>query len=218
MRLRDIGRYVVPLAQVAAHRLRHGDEPFFTRGDWMSGHREHLMAALGEFLHRPAEILEVGSFEGRSALFFLATFPQARLTCVDLFTPRLSAKFGNNVGRYRDRVTKLRGRSAAVLDRLAAEKRRYDVIYIDGGHRRAEVIADSVLAWELLNVGGVLIWDDYLWKTDRPSAARPQHAIDLFCHAFAPCLRELHRDYQVIVTKTGDWPIPPAAPTCSMTA
>jgi predicted O-methyltransferase YrrM len=194
--------------------MRHGDRPIFTF-DWTTPHCQQWVAALSGRINQTLQILEIGSFEGRSARFFLETFPQAHVTCVDTFSPKRSAKFDHNVRPYRRRVTKRAGRSAAVLDRLTAESRRYDVIYIDGDHRRVSVLADSVLAWHLLKLGGLLIWDDYLWEAEQPSDTRPQHAIDIFCSAFAPCLRELHWGYQVIVEKTADWPTPAADPVAS---
>jgi predicted O-methyltransferase YrrM len=204
MRLSDIRRHAVTLMRVTVHRLRHGDKPLFTF-DWTTPHCDRWVAAIGN--RHPLEILEIGSFEGRSARFFLDTFPHARITCIDTYSPKRSAKFDHNVRPHRRRVTKLAGRSAAMLDRLAARGHRFDVVYIDGDHGRAAVLADSVLAWPLLGVGGVLIWDDYLWEADQPSPMRPQHAIDVFCQAFAPCFSELHRGYQIIIKKTGDWPI-----------
>jgi predicted O-methyltransferase YrrM len=199
-------QHIATRIQVALHRLQHGGTPIFSH-DWTSPHCEHWIAAVGHLADRSFDVLEIGSFEGRSALFFLETFLKSRVTCVDPFPPKRSAKFDHNIRRYRHRLTKRRGRSAAVLDQLVTEKRRYDVVYIDGDHSRGAVLADTVLAWQLLRVGGVLIWDDYLWETDAPSDMRPQHAIDAFFQSFGDCMREVHRGYQLIAIKTAEWPI-----------
>jgi predicted O-methyltransferase YrrM len=209
-RLRNQQRHLATVTKVAAHRLRHGDEPIYS-SDWMTRHCENWLAALRGRENDPLQILEIGSFEGRSARFFLDTFPLARITCVDLFTPKRNAWFDHNLKPHRRRLTKLAGRSAAILDKLVVNDLRYDVIYIDGHHGRSSVFVDSALAWPLLNIGGILIWDDYLLDVDKPSHARPQHAIDVFCQTFASCLRELHRGEQVIVEKTADWPMPKTA-------
>jgi len=200
-------RHLATVTKLAAHRLRHGDEPIYS-SDWTTPHCENWLAALRGRENDPLQILEIGSFEGRSARFFLDTFPLSRITCVDIFTPKRNAAFDHNLKPHRHRMTKLAGRSAAILDELVAKDLRYDVIYIDGHHGRSPVFVDSALAWPLLNIGGILIWDDYLWRVDKPSHARPQHAIDVFCQTFASCLRELHRGWQVIVEKTADWPMP----------
>ncbi len=53
--------------------------------DWTSWHFPNWMRLLTPFRDRPARMLEIGSWEGRSAIFFLNYLPQVRLTCVDTF-------------------------------------------------------------------------------------------------------------------------------------
>lgn len=38
-----------------------------------------------------------------------------------------------------------------------------DIIYIDAGHEYDSVLLDTKLYWDLLNEGGVMIFDDYSW-------------------------------------------------------
>ena len=52
------------------------------------------------------------------------------------------------------------GESFFTLREIDAE---FDFIYIDSDHSPTAVLADAVLAWPLLKVGGVMIFDDYLW-------------------------------------------------------
>ena len=57
------------------------------------------------------------------------------------------------------------------------EKLSFDVIYIDGDHGRIPVLGDSCLAWKLLRVGGVMLWDDYGMR----SSGRPvKTSVDAF--------------------------------------
>ena len=150
-------------------------------------------------------MLEIGSFEGRSAAWFLEhvlTDEAAEIVCVDVFSqPGLEARFDHNV-RLADRhgrARKLKGKSADVLATL--EPASFDAIYVDGGHDAATVSLDSLLAWKLLKPGGILIFDDYLWEPERPPSGRPQLAIDLFREAMGDALEVLHAGYQVIVRK-----------------
>jgi hypothetical protein len=49
-------------------------------------------------------------------------------------------------------------------------------LYIDGWHSAFGALADGVMSWPLLNVGGVMIFDDYLWvppKLGKPKRANP---------------------------------------------
>ena len=52
---------------------------------WTSGHFPICITLLERYRDIAARVLEIGSFEGRSALFFLNFFPRAHLTCIDMF-------------------------------------------------------------------------------------------------------------------------------------
>jgi predicted O-methyltransferase YrrM len=152
-----------------------------------------------------ARILEVGSFEGRSAIWFLEnvlTHPTATITCVDPFYhPGLEARFDHNirVSGHAAKVTKIKAPSEAVLPKL--DPASYDAIYVDGSHLAVHVMMDAALSWTLVKPGGVLIFDDYLWQRELPAWARPQLAIDLFLSMVATDAVILHKAYQVIVRK-----------------
>ncbi len=65
--------------------------------------------------------------------------------------------------------------SQIVLPRLLAQKRRFDVAFLDGNHRFEGVFLDLVYCGRLLNEGGVVFVDD----TQLPGV---RHAVD-FCVA-----------------------------------
>jgi hypothetical protein len=194
----------------------------FTR-TWALQHFEVWDQVLSPFAADVREILEIGSWEGLSALYFLHAFPAAHITCVDTFagsrehndpasptfTQRMEgveARFDKNLSGHHARMTKIKCRSIPALDAFAVAEKRFDLIYIDGSHRRDDVFADSALAWPLLKTGGAMIWDDYMWRPELPPAERPQPAIDLFSRAFAPCIEVVHGGHQRIIRKTCDWP------------
>jgi predicted O-methyltransferase YrrM len=160
-----------------------------------------------------ARLLEIGSFEGRSAIWFLDNIliqQTATITCVDPFYGLgREARFDHNirVSGHSAKVTKIKGRSETVL--LDLEPASYDAIYIDGAHLAVNVLMDAVLSWTLLKPGGVLIFDDYLWHTERPAWARPQLAIDQFLSMVGTEAQVLHKAYQIIIRKlarTADGP------------
>jgi predicted O-methyltransferase YrrM len=115
-------------------------------------------------------------------------------------------RFDRNLAQFGDRVTKIKGGAAPVLDRMRAGGNTFDIIYLDAGKRRDWVFALSALAWPLLRVGGVLIWDDLRWGRGKPDDERPESAIQLFRSAFSSCLEILHEDRQMIVRKKAEWP------------
>ena len=155
-------------------------------------------------------ILEIGSFEGRSANWFLdniATHPSSSVTCIDpFFLRRLEVFFDHNilVGGNAERVVKLKGRSQEILRDLDLKK-PFDFVYVDGCHLAACAITDITLSWDLLKLGGVLIIDDYGW-TEPPLLDRPELAVDSFLQIFEPYIEVRHKGIQVIVRKTSQFP------------
>lgn len=170
--------------------------------------------------------LEVGSYEGQSALWFLRnllTHPTSKLLCVDTWhagedmpyveDDKLITTFLNNIDPYRANCGIMRGDSKAVLPKL--EPDTYDMIYIDGSHTAPNVLADSVLAWPLLKVGGICIWDDYLWElplevyptplTEQQKASapllRPKLGIDSFLACYATKYEVIAQEWQVCIKK-----------------
>ncbi len=92
-------------------------------------------------------------------------------------------------------------RSLPALDKLAESRRLFDLIYIDGSHQRDDVLLDSIMSWRVLAQGGHIIWDDYLWDTDRPSQEAPKQAVDTFLNLNRGEFTIVHSGYQIIVRR-----------------
>jgi cephalosporin hydroxylase len=183
--------------------------------DWTSRHFTMWRQLLMPLRDEPLRLLEIGSWEGRSAVFFLNFFPRSTLICIDTFAggdehittgfsvelSRIEQRFDHNLGRFRGRVEKIKSESAPAMARLAAECRRIDFAYIDGSHHRDDVMADSLGAWRLLEPGGVILWDDYNWGRERPPEERPQPAIDAFLEQHRGHYRLLAKAYQLAIER-----------------
>jgi predicted O-methyltransferase YrrM len=190
--------------------------------DWTSEHIAGWRRALGPWRFRKIQILEIGTWEGRSALFFLHFLHRSTITCIDTFrgtssllalpehrgwarqVPYVEHRFDRNLGSFGKRVEKIIGESVPSLDRLIAKRRIYDLVYVDASHRYQDVAADSARAWRLLRKGGILIWDDYGWRPKYPVLERPQQAIDEFLDAHARSYILLEKRYQVIIKRVGE--------------
>lgn len=184
-----------------------GKDYRFTK-DYITPYIPLWEAHLGVFRGRPdVHFLEVGTFEGRTALWFLdniLTDPSSTMTVVDFFEATgYEDRFDHNVAAsgHAGRWIKLKGRSADVLPGLAGK--RYDAIYIDGGHTAAEVHADAELCWPMLKPGGVMGFDDYEWRLDRPPENRPQTGIDRFLAEQAGEFDVLHKAYTLMIRRKG---------------
>lgn len=188
--------------------------------DWTSWHFPNWMKLLAPFRDRPARMLEIGSWEGRSALFFLNYLPQVQLTCVDTFaggqehqeaaarSPEdaetlrtVEARFDGNTRVFSGRIEKIKASSVDALVQLGLAGRRFDIAYIDGGHRAREVYADSALAWPLMARDALVIFDDYQWQEMPDPMDNPKPGIDAFLKSIEGQYRMVHNDYQVAIAR-----------------
>jgi predicted O-methyltransferase YrrM len=184
------------------------------------GSGQDLLERLGRqpFLRLGAlRILEIGSWEGRSALFFLNYLPLSRITCIDPFDGNIEhhinpyfaalalkseAQFDANLAALADRIEKIKGSSKTVLPELGVAGRRFDFAYIDGSHRAADVYADAALTWPLMEPrDGLVLFDDYLWDGMDEEHELPKPGIDAFLAAIGGHYREVHRGYQLAIAK-----------------
>jgi len=160
---------------------------------------------------KPAVGLEIGTCRGESAESMCTrvfTDPKSLYYCVDTFegSPEYdkAIKFSEVETAARERlkgfkqVAILKGTSAEVLKKF---KTPLDSVYIDGGHDSLNVIRDSVMAFDLLKVGGVMIWDDYGWTLMPNEIDRPKFAIDFFLKTYAKHLNVIHKAWQVAAVK-----------------
>lgn len=124
-------------------------------------------------------ILEVGCYEGQATVWLMEHFPKATLDAVDIFdasvaedcdgytnidnqqTTTYEERFDNNVREFGFRVNKIKSKSLLALATLYLDNRKYDLIYIDGDHRKLPATQDMAIAIEMLNPGGIMIVDDY---------------------------------------------------------
>ena len=179
--------------------------------DWFLG-RAPWLRFLAPYQDQVRQYLEIGSFEGRSALFAGNLFPKAALTCVDTFRgsdehsqeniSSMEERFRRNIAPIKDRVTVLKGTSLQKLAELSEKTEVFDVIYVDGSHFYRHVLLDTLMSWPLLKVGGFLIWDDYGWDFPPYKGLNPKPAIDHFLTTYAGHYEVLFVTDQVAVRKT----------------
>ena len=157
--------------------------------------------------------LEIGTFEGRSAMWMLEnilTHPSSRMTVIDPFATPQGRDFEHlflaNLQKSgaADRTTVIKGFSQEELRKLPAQS--YDIIYVDGSHSADAVLEDAVLSWRVLKDGGLLIFDDYEISKPASPQRRPKMAITAFVRCYRRELKIVHRDYQVIVQKATKQP------------
>jgi predicted O-methyltransferase YrrM len=180
--------------------------PTFT-SDYTTEFIEMWTRVLGKFSGRPnLHAIEIGIFEGRTTLWFLENIlnhETSHITCID---PNFRPVFLKNISEYQNKVSVLRERSQLALRGQTFAPNSIDFIYVDGYHVAPGVLEDAILSFRLLKVGGVLIFDDYLWITDMAGnpIRGPKIAIDAFLEVYEGHYRLLEHGRQVVIEKTLD--------------
>ena len=171
--------------------------------------------------HLPARknFLEIGAFEGRSAVWTIENMMEdgGEIYCIDTWeggaehTPEDMAgteeRFKHNVGLVMDNfvdrhVLPIKSTSVEALGGLIAQKKQFDFIYIDGSHLAKDVLTDACMSWPLLKDKGFMVFDDYLWRPPGFKLLdRPKIAVDSFVNMFEDDLAITHSGYQLIVRK-----------------
>jgi|GEM_PF-1828606 len=175
--------------------------------DWTTRHTAQWMSTLAHLKDKPnVKALEIGSFEGKSAIWFLEnilTHSTSGILCVDIFNAAYETNFDHNTRYFGAKVKKIRAPSQLALRSL--EPSSYDFAYVDGSHTSKDTLIDTVLTWDLMKPGGIIIIDDYLWENGKEGlnndAFTPQLGINAFLKVFEPYLDVLERGSQIIVRK-----------------
>jgi len=156
----------------------------------------------------PTTILEIGSFEGASACYLIAKCASKgpiELHCVDTWVGGIEhQKAGDNMTEVERRFldnTKVarekvphpvdlvihKGLSSTCLAEILSRGllNYFDLIYVDGSHQAPDVLSDAVFSFPLLKVGGVMIFDDYLYgRNSRDPLHGPKCAVDSFLDVY----------------------------------
>ncbi len=156
---------------------------------------------------KPRTFLEIGAFEGQSVVFMIencAAFGPLDITCVDSWTggiehnaaamAEVEARFDRNMARaktaHQFTLRKMKADSTLAMAQLLTEggANSFDVAYVDASHQAPDVLADAVLAFKLTRVGGIIIFDDYLWRMGGPAGQDilnlPKVGIDAFVNTY----------------------------------
>jgi len=162
-------------------------------------------------------ILEIGCFEGRATTWLIENVECQEIICIDTFeggeehTPEIMngvyGRWKKNIDIALEKtvhdpdVRLVQDNSYNGLISLWKEGKQFDFIYIDGSHIARDVLTDACVAWPMLNIGGVMCFDDYEWGEPIPETHKPKLAIDAFINIFQEDLEVIYKGYQLIVQK-----------------
>lgn len=164
---------------------------------------------------RPKTVIEIGVFEGAT------TFQMAHALAdkdykhyaIDPFLPvenlredvvkDAEIQFKENLVEF-PCVELIQKTSFEGLIELWQRGIKADLIYVDGSHYAKDVLADAVLGFELLRIGGVMLFDDAVsWRYGSAADESPKLAIDSFIQCNWSRLRvlEMPNGYQVAIKR-----------------
>ncbi|TFK56260.1 glycosyltransferase family 8 protein [Heliocybe sulcata] len=166
-------------------------------------------------------ILEIGSWEGRSAVFLLKELcaDGGEVVCLDHFDLMATAAGRERYRKLEHNLT-LTGKKFSIIDEFSvpglmrllhehiqSKSSGFDWVYVDGSHEADDTFLDGELAWRLANKGAVIIFDDYHWDVeDEESIHHPKRGIDAFLALHDGEYERLSSpsQYQLILQKKSD--------------
>ena len=155
-------------------------------------------------------LLEIGSYEGRSALFFLDLFKITKISCVDTWSGSdehkdinflaIENNFDFNTKSFKEKKTLLKFKMTSD-EFFKQNKNKFDFIYVDGDHAKDQVYKDLINSWSILNSNGFLLIDDYMWWYFKDLKKNPASAVNSFIKKYFDQVREIVIWHQVLLQK-----------------
>ena len=180
--------------------------------DWFSMCIPILKYHLDKCIFPPKiNALEVGSYEGRSTIFFMKYFNKINLICVDTWVgtdeqmdikidfKKIENNFDYNIKSYKNNITKYKDTSDNFF-KLNINK-NFDFVYIDGYHKYESVLSDAQSAFKLLNKGGFILFDDFDWLHYKNIKLNPIYAINSFIKNHEKNIEIIFASYQLLIKK-----------------
>jgi len=161
-------------------------------------------------------ILEIGTYTGISLINIVKLIPNSIGYGLDKWESyrenellaqidnlEIEKSFYNNVKNenMENKVFGIKGSSSNKLIEFIKNNIKFQFIYIDGSHLLLDCYTDLILSWQILDKGGILVIDDYLYKKDENILDSPYEAVNHFLKLFENQYKILHMNYRVFLEK-----------------
>lgn len=172
---------------------------------------ENFANHLNEYKTKPTRMLQIGAYTGDASVWLwenvLIHNPDSVLIDVDTWqgsdepshhemnweSVEKIYDYKTQEGQLKRKIIKVKSTSDWFFKNNIE---KYDFIYIDGDHTSYGVLKDAVNAFECLNVGGILAFDDYRWSAGLGILKEPKLAIDAFSVVNSDKIQVLVDGYQ----------------------
>jgi predicted O-methyltransferase YrrM len=176
------------------------DRQKMTYPNWfIQGGAQHNFAKhLSEFMSKPMSALQIGAYTGDATVWLFENIighneesslvdvdtwegseepehAQMNWQSVEMIYDARTAKFGKRLCKNKMTSDEFFESNSAV----------YDFIYVDGDHTAASVLKDGISAVKFIAPGGIIAFDDYLWRSGKGAAYDPYPAINAIMLCFS---------------------------------
>ena len=160
-------------------------------------------------------ILDIGSYAGISLIQLVKLIPNSYGTGIDMWSNYNENSLLNVIDNYnvkqsfykniknaglQDKIHGIQIDSTSALIQFIKDNKKFDFIYVDGSHLLLDCYSDLILSWEILETGGILAIDDYLYNKEQLLKS-PFEAVNHFLKIFNGKYKLLNSGYRVFLEK-----------------
>ena len=186
------------------------------------GHKQYFLDAIDYFNNNYAKfksevkVLEVGTYTGISLINIIKLIPNSIGVGVDKWSNydeiellnyvdelEIEKSFYKNIKteNLEERIKGIKGDSCEILFNMAMQRELFDFIYIDGSHLSFDCYSDLLQSWRILNRGGLLAIDDYLYNSEGAVIDSPFEGVNHFLKKHQHEIKILHKGYRIFLIK-----------------
>ena len=185
--------------------------------------KKNIEYFMSKHKNRKTKILEVGTYAGTSLIKFVEMIPNSYGVGLDMWenykecnydlenstlsnvkNNKIRESFYRNlkIMNLQNRIEGRKGDSKDLLIQMIINGEIFDFIYVDGNHTCLTTYVDLVLSWKILNKGGLMVIDDYLFNGNDTNVLNiPLKAVDNFLEEYKNDIVVLDKGYRVFIEK-----------------
>jgi predicted O-methyltransferase YrrM len=164
---------------------------------------------------KQVSILEIGTYTGTSLIELIKLIPNSTGIAIDMWANYNETDLLNVIDNYnvkqsfykniknaglQDKIQPIQLDSTTALIQFIKDNKTTDFIYVDASHLLLDCYTDLALSWQILEKGGILAIDDYLYN-DTNILNSPHEAINHFLKIFKGKYKILDIGYRVFLEK-----------------
>jgi hypothetical protein len=187
--------------------------------DLPEGSRDIFIDMINQFntnnTNNSPRVLEIGTYTGMSLIELLKRIPGSIGTVIDPWVKydengllqkmgdlKVEESFYHNVevAKLTERVKVRKGESSNILIEMIKNGEMFDFIYVDGSHLMLDCHVDLILSFQVLEKGGMMVIDDYLYNINTPLES-PFEGVNRFLVKMNGRYQLINKGYRVFLVK-----------------